>query len=33
MLVTRHRKAAMQNEDRIAIFVGLFEERNGHNED
>ena len=33
MLVIRHRRAAMQNEDRIAIFEGMFEEGNGHNGD
>ena len=33
MLVIRHRRAAMLNEDRVAIFVGKFEEGNGHNGD
>lgn len=30
MLVIRHRRAAMQNEDRVAIFVGMFEEGDGN---
>lgn len=33
MLVTRHRRPAMQNEDRVAIFVEIFEEGNGYNGD
>lgn len=33
MLVTRHRRAAIQNEDRVAIFVGKFEEGNRYNEE
>ena len=33
MLVIRHRIAAMQNEDRVAIFVDRFEGGNGYNGD
>lgn len=33
MLGIRHSRAAMRNEDRVAIFVGMFEEGNGHNGD
>ena len=35
MLVIRHKRAAMQNEDRVAIFVGtrMFKEGNSHNRD
>jgi hypothetical protein len=33
MLVVRHRRAAMQNKDRVAILVGVFEEENCHDGD